>query len=302
MKNKTIFLFSFLTILLLGVFVVSLAIGQIEISFLQIMKILFQFDVTSVEGKIIFFHRLPKSIVAILTGIALPTSGFLLQELFKNPIAGPSVLGISSTAALGVAIFIFLGSYFLPESFEYNSWLIISFAFFGAIVATLLVLLFSLKISNPSNLIVIGFILSAFSGAMISFLEYISPADKIKEYVFWGFGSFSAIDWTQIVIYSFCVFIALFILVFYLKDLSYFMLGNAYAKTLGVELGKLKLILLLIASFLTAVSISFTGPIVFVGIVIPFICKTILKTTNYKKLLAFICLLGMLFMWLRCRY
>ena len=228
MKNKTIFLFSFLTILLLGVFVVSLAIGQIEISFLQIMKILFQFDVTSVEGKIIFFHRLPKSIVAILTGIALPTSGFLLQELFKNPIAGPSVLGISSTAALGVAIFIFLGSYFLPESFEYNSWLIISFAFFGAIVATLLVLLFSLKISNPSNLIVIGFILSAFSGAMISFLEYISPADKIKEYVFWGFGSFSAIDWTQIAIYSFCVFIALFILVFYLKDLSYFMLGNAY--------------------------------------------------------------------------
>jgi iron complex transport system permease protein len=204
-KNKTPTFFLPLVGLLVLLFFLSLLVGQIDINSVEVLQILVQLDIESINGKIIFLHRMPKSIVAILTGIALPTSGFLLQELFKNPLAGPSVLGISSTAALGVAIFIFFGVSFLPLSFLDHTWIIIFFAFLGASLASILLVLFSIRIKSPNHLIVIGFILSAFSGALISFMEYLSESDKIKEFIFWGFGSFSAMDWTQIFIYAFCI-------------------------------------------------------------------------------------------------
>ncbi len=295
MKKKTTFLFCFLLILLALLFFTSLYTGKIKISFIDVINNIFYPNLESLEGKIIFLHRMPKSIVALLTGIALPTSGFLLQELFKNPLAGPSILGISAASALGVAIFVFLGVSFLPSSFIYSSWMIISFAFFGAILATFLLLLFSLRIRNPNTLIIIGFTLSAFSGAMISFLEYTASADKIKEYLFWSFGSFSSIDWVQITIFTFCILIGLFVLLFFIKDLSFYMLGDSYAKSLGINIKQLRLVLLLISSFLTAVSISFTGPILFIGTIIPFISKLIINTTNYKILLLFNSLIGMIF-------
>ena len=238
---------------------------------------------SEIEQNIFWKHRFPILIVAILSGISLSSAGFVLQELFQNPLAGPSVLGISSASGLGVALYVFLYSksdyMFIP-----NEWATVVFSFGGAIVLMLFISIFAFKIQNNESLIILGLVISGFASAIVSFLQYLAPAEQIKVYLIWGFGKLGGLSENQLIIFSVLVFIGLFLIYFCLKPLQKMLLGEQYAKSMGLRILPLRILVFFASALLVAASTAFTGPILFVGMIVPFVCRYILRTTDFVYL------------------
>lgn len=236
-----------------------------------------------IEQNIFWQHRFPILVVAILSGISLSSAGFVLQELFQNPLAGPSVLGISSASGLGVALYIFLfsnGNYmFVP-----NEWAMVVFSFAGAIVLMLFISIFAFKIQNNESLIILGLVVSGFASAIVSFLQYLAPAEQIKVYLIWGFGKLGGLSQNQLFIFTLLVFLGLILIYFCLKPLQKMLLGEQYARSMGVRVMPLRLLVFFASAVLVATSTAFTGPILFVGMIVPFVCRYMLRTTNFVYL------------------
>jgi len=252
-------------------------------------------DVFKNENSVILHYRFYKAIAALLAGCCLPVSGFLLQELFKNPLAGPSVLGISSSAGLGVALVIFLGSnIFIIE--EFNQWILVFSALLGSFLCMIILFMISKKMNDKNSFIIIGFLISAFGSAFISFLEYISPSDKIKQYLVWSLGSFSGLSGEKLLIFTLFSFIGLIFALFSVQLLKGNLLGENYAKSLGVNLNKMKIYILLSTSILTGITTAFLGPIAFIGIIIPFFCRKLINPSKLWKQLILNILIGICFM------
>ncbi len=235
-------------------------------------------------NSIMYNIRLPKMITSILVGTSLPVAGMLLQTLFQNPIASPSILGISSMSGLGMALLIFLSSFFLPDEIT-NSWMIVLFSGIGAIIGLLLISFVSYKVNNNSSVLIIGLILSSLSSAIISTLQYFSSSDKIKDYFIWTLGSFEGLSWEQIGVFSLVVFIAIMLCAMILKQLNVLHLGENYAETSGVKVANLRIVTIIVSGLLTASVTSFVGPIAFLGLIIPHISRLIFRTTNHNWLL-----------------
>lgn len=225
---------------------------------------------------LIISYRFHKTLAVVLAGISLPVSGFLLQELFKNPLAEPSILGISSASALAVACLVFLGVPQLLVSFEWLSgWVPIVSAFAGALLVSVLLLFISQGIKEVSTFIIIGFLISSFCGSLISALQFYSQSEVLKQYVFWSFGSFEGLSGIQILVYGICVISGLFPAFFSVKKLIGFLLGEEYAKVLGVNMTGLKIWIVIAICLLTGSTTAMLGPIVFIGIIIPHFCRQI---------------------------
>lgn len=252
--------------------------------------------------RLIVDYRLPKTIAAILTGIALPLSGLMLQELFRNPLADPSVLGITSAAGLGVALVIFLSSILGFASIVNNSWLISLASFFGAFLALLLIVFFSARLNSTSALIIVGIMVAGFSSAIIGVLQFFAPSEKIKTYLMWTFGSLSGLSWAQILVFSIMTFIGLLISALTLKGISGLRLGENYAHTMGINIKKIRWLILISSALLTAAATAFVGPIAFIGLAIPHICRIVFKSTKILKLYILVILTGifsmLLFSWI----
>ena len=271
-------------------FFVSLTVGKVAIPISDIFSVFN--SSTEVHQNLILNFRLPKSIAAVLVGIALPISGFMMQELFKNPLAEPSVLGVTSMASLGVGVVIFLFSILGLEMYLNNPWLIILASLVGSFFALLLILSFASKIKSSASLVILGFMISGLTGALIGMMQYIAPSEKIKSFLMWGFGSLSGLTWNQIAVFALFIVIGLLISLSTLKGISALLLGERYAATLGINVKKLRIVLLISTAILTAAATAFTGPIGFVGLVIPHICRTFLKTGNIKILYQWIIVTG----------
>ncbi|MDR2121722.1 MAG: iron ABC transporter permease [Flavobacteriaceae bacterium] len=254
----------------LALFLVNLLTGFENISLLDFF---YSKDETK---RLIISYRLYKTLAVVFAGISLPVSGFLLQELFKNPLAEPSILGISSASALAVAFVVFLG---IPQSFVHfwwlSGWTLIFSSFTGAFVISLLLLSLSKEIKEVSTFIIVGFLISSFCGAIISVLQFYSQSETLKQYVFWSFGSFEGLSEAQIVVYFTCVITGLFLAFLSVKKLIGFLLGEEYAKVLGVNIAKLKMLIILSVCLLTGSTTAMLGPIVFIGIIIPHFCRQI---------------------------
>lgn len=239
--------------------------------------------------------RINRVLVMLLAGISVPTSGFLMQEYFQNPLAGPDILGITSVASLSVAFYIFFAHDIILPEFLQNSFLSLS-AIIGSFALMLVLLSISNKFQDKSYLIIFGFLISAFSGAIVSLLQFYAENQSLKNFVLWSFGANNMVSRNQIIVLSILVFTGLFICFKTIKPLIGNSLGSAYAQSFGVNLSQLKLLVIITASLLSASITAFLGPILFIGIIVPHFCRIIYNPAKLWQQWLLNMLMGMLIM------
>jgi len=239
--------------------------------------------------------RVNRILVMILAGISIPTSGFLMQEYFQNPLAGPDILGITSVASLSVAFYIFFSHDFLIPEFLQNSFLSLS-AIAGSLALMFVLLSMSNKFQDKSYLIIFGFLVSAFAGAIVSLLQFYAENQSLKNYILWSFGANNMVTRNQIFVLLILVSIGIFICFKTIKPLIGNSLGSSYAQSLGVNLQHLKLLIIIASSLLSASITAFLGPILFIGIIVPHFCRLIYNPAKLWQQWILNMLLGMLIM------
>ena len=279
-------MFLFLTLLIGAIllFFINISLGQVFIPFKEIFKSLTGSHASKETWEyIIFNYRLPKAITAILVGMGLSVSGLLMQTLFRNPLAGPYVLGLSSGSSLGVA-FVILGASYLP-TFIANYFLspygIMFASCLGSLLVLFLVLLVSKQLRDTATILIVGLMFSSFAGAIVSVLTYFSSAEQLQKFTFWSMGSLGNLSWNQIVILLAAVTIGLFLSVLNIKALDALLLGENYARSMGINFKKSKFIIIIATSILAGSITAFVGPIAFVGLAVPHIAKMIFQTSNH---------------------
>ncbi|MCA0153407.1 FecCD family ABC transporter permease [Winogradskyella vincentii] len=300
MNNNKTYRIQFLTLLivLLLCFLVNISLGSISIPLGNVIEGLFGSLENETWQIIIKDFRLPKAITAILVGSGLGISGLLMQTLFRNPLAGPFVLGISSGASLGVAIII-LGSGLFGGVFAtylISKWSIVIAASLGSFLVLLAVLAVSSKVRDTMAILIIGLMFGSITAAVVSVLSYFSTAEQLQQYIFWGFGSLSNLSWNELSLFFGLYILGLFLAVFSIKNLNSLLLGDNYAKSLGLSLKRSRLVIILATSLIAGTITAFAGPIAFIGLAIPHLTRQIFRTSNHRILLPAVLLFGAIVM------
>jgi len=265
LKNKFgIICFSIIVGIIIS-FIINLNVGYAKLNFSDFLN-------SETENFEIAGFRINRALAMILAGIAIPTSGFLLQEYFKNPLAGPDVLGITSVSSLFVAFYIFFSQNILIPDFLQNSFISLS-SILGSVVLMIVLLLFSNRFRDKSFIIIFGFLISALAGAVVSFLQFYMESQSLKNYILWTFGANNQSNISQISILTILIIIGLFFTFKSIKPLIGNSLGSAYAQSFGVSQSKLKISIIVASSILSASVTAFLGPILFIGVVVPHFCR-----------------------------
>ena len=287
--------FILLSVLLIVFFLLNISLGSVAIPLKDILTTLLG-DVTAKDSwqTIVLDFRLPKAITAILVGSGLSICGLLMQTLFRNPLAGPFVLGISSGASLGVALLLLgssvFGGLFLSNSI--SNWSLAIAASLGAFLVLSAVIIAANRVRNTMSILIIGLMFGSLTAAVISVLAYFSEAAQIQQYLFWSFGSLGNLTWTELGVFGSIYFIGVFASFTIIKPLNSFLLGENYAKSLGINIKKSRIIILGVTSLLTGVITAFSGPIAFIGLAVPHIAKMVFATSNHKILLPASAIIG----------
>jgi len=274
-------------------------LGSVDIPLKSILHTLTGNDLAKESWQyIILQYRVPKAITAVLVGSGLSICGLLMQTLFRNPLAGPFVLGISSGASLGVAILV-LGVSIFSGSIAGMAFSNLGLAFaasLGAFFVLGAVMIVAKKVKNTMSILIIGLMFGSFTAAIISVLAYFSSAENLQQYVFWTFGSLGNLGWDEIFILSIIYVLSISILLTIIKPLNSLLLGENYAVSLGVNLKKTRNITLLVTGLLTGVITAFSGPIAFIGLAVPHLTKLLIKTSNHRILLPSVAVAGAIVM------
>ena len=287
--------FIFLSVLLIILFFLNISFGSVSIPFKDIFNSVIGGNVTKDSWETIIINfRIPKAITAVLVGSGLSICGLLMQTLFRNPLAGPFVLGISSGASLGVAILILgssvFGGFLLTSSL--SNWSLPIAASLGAFLVLSAVIIAANRVRNTMTILIIGLMFGSLTSAVISVLAYFSEAAQIQQYLFWSFGSLGNLSWNEITVFIIIYTIGIVGTIFVIKPLNSFLLGENYAKSLGINVKKSRNIILLITSLLTGVITAFSGPIAFVGLAVPHIARMLFSSSNHKILLPAVAVIG----------
>ena len=243
-------------------------------------------------------YRLPKAITAIIVGSGLGISGLLMQTLFRNPLAGPFVLGISSGASLGVALVLLSSGLFggVFASIFLSKWGIVLAASLGSFLVLLSVLIVSLKVRDTMAILIIGLMFASITAAIVSVLSFFGSAQQLQQYIFWGFGSLGNLSWDEIFIFFLIYSIGIIVSTTSIKSLNTLLLGENYAKSLGLNIKKSRLIIIIATSLLAGTITAFAGPIAFIGLAIPHLTRQVFNTSNHKILLPAVFLFGAIVM------
>lgn len=287
--------FSALFCVLLLLVLINISFGSVSIPFNELIDILSVGNSSKSSWDLIILHfRLPKAITAVMVGSGLAIAGLLMQTLFRNPLAGPFVLGISSGASLGVAILVLGSGIFggVLTTIAFSSWGLAIASSIGAALVLIAVLVTASKVRNTMSILIIGLMFGTVTAAIISVLTFFSDAKKIQQFIFWGFGSLGNLSWNEVLIFFIIYLIAMFNLFQIIKPLNAFLLSENYSKSLGINIKKSRNIILMITSLLTGVITAFVGPIAFIGLAVPHITKLIFKTSDHKILLPAVAILG----------
>lgn len=272
-------------------FITDLVWGSIDIPFKELISIISGNHSDPVNTEILLNFRLPKAITAMLAGASLSVAGLLMQTLFRNPLADPYILGVSSGAGLGVALTM-MSAALLPAMWISSGWGIIASAIIGAALVLLLVIAVSYKLHNSVSLLIVGIMFGTIAGAIVSILQNFSNPDAIKLYVLWTFGSLSAVSWENLQLLI-PVILAGLILAFALhKKSDGLLLGENYARGLGINIRQTRILIVIATGILAGSITAFTGPIAFVGVAVPHIARGIFKTAAHKVLIPATVLLG----------
>ena len=297
--KKQTFLFLLLLIAMVFLFLVNVSLGSVAIPLKEIANGLFAKPMIKESWEIILWNfRIPKAITAVLVGIGLSISGLLMQTLFRNPLAGPYVLGLSSGASLGVA-FIVLGTGFLPSSiatfFLSNYGLVIASSL-GSFFVLLAVLLVSQQLKDTMAILIVGLMFGSFTSAIVSVLSYFTSAEKLQKFTVWSMGSISNLSWNEISLLTLFVGIGIGISFMVIKPLNALLLGEKYAQSIGINYKKTRFIIIIATSILAGSITAFAGPIAFIGLAVPHIAKLLFQTSNHFVLFWSTLLLGAIVM------
>ncbi|WP_460219569.1 FecCD family ABC transporter permease [Psychroserpens sp. MEBiC05023] len=286
--------FVILIAVLLLCFLVNISLGSVSIPVSEVFNSLFGMS----DNYIIQNYRLPKALTAILVGSGLGVSGLLMQTLFRNPLAGPFVLGISSGASLGVALVILGSGLFggVIATVLISKWSIIIAASLGSFLVLLAVLLVSSKVRDTMAILIIGLMFGSITAAVVSVLAYFSSAEQLQQYIFWGFGSLGNLSWHELFILFMIYALGIILTIISIKALNSLLLGENYARSLGLNIKQSRLIIILATSLLAGTITAFAGPIAFIGLAIPHIARQVFHTSNHKILLPAVFIFGAIVM------
>lgn len=272
-KGNTL-LFVGLTLLLVVLFALDLCMGSVRFSLTDLWN-----NTDTLHRQILIDLRLPKALTAVLAGAGLSVSGLLMQTLFRNPLAGPYILGVSSGASLGVAAVVLLGTLL---GFVASSWVSIVAAIAGASLVLLLVLAISYRVKSNVSLLIIGMMFGSIAGALVSLLQNFANPDALKLFIVWTLGSLSSVGWSQMqLLLPVCV-AGLLLSVLLLKPLNGLLLGENYARSLGVNIARTRQLIVLATGLLAGSITAFCGPIAFVGVAVPHIARGLFRTSNHR--------------------
>lgn len=278
----------FYIVALLLLFVLNLLTGSVLIPVGDVFTALFTDNLSgTVEQYIITEVRLPQAITALLSGAALSASGLLLQTAFRNPLAGPSVFGISSGASLGVAlVMLALGGSLSTELFSVSGVAAILFAAFtGAIVVTTIIFFFSTLVRNSVMLLIIGVMVGYLASSAIALLNFFATEEGVHSYMVWGMGNFGGVSMAHLPVFSIAIIVGLVSAVMLIKPLNALLLGEQYAESLGINTRRVRNILLIVTGLLTAVTTAYCGPVAFIGLAVPHIARLMIGSENHRQLL-----------------
>ena len=276
-------------VLLILLFLIDLAWGNVRIPLADVLNTFFGKRSDTIHAEILMNFRLPKAITAVLAGAALSVAGLMMQTLFRNPLADPYVLGVSSGASLGAALVMMTTGALAGVA---SSWLVVVAAVAGACLVMLLIVGVSFKVQHAVSLLIVGIMFGTIVSSIVGVLQYLSNPDAVKLFVMWNLGSLSAVTWEHLKVLTPVILLGLALAFSFQKKLDGLLLGENYAKGLGISIIQTRIFIVVTTSLLAGAVTAFTGPIGFVGIAVPHIARGVFKTANHRTLVPASILLG----------
>jgi len=278
-------------ILLIGLivfFIADILLGSVKIPARDVLLSVFTDHAIKPEWRtILLSFRIPKAITAVLAGVALAISGLQMQTYFRNPLAGPYVLGISAGASLGVAILV-LGSSMIFGSFlahPVSHWTIAFAAWIGSALVLLGILLVSFRIQDNMTILILGILFGSITIAVVSILQYFSNESLLRSFIIWTLGSLGNVTGPQLKVLLVCISVGVVLAVISIKRLNLLLLGESYARTIGINVTRTRIILFTSTSILAGTVTAFCGPIGFIGIVVPHVTRLVFQSSNHSVII-----------------
>ena len=278
----------FVAALILVLLVANLLLGSVKIPAADVLGILFGDRSNEIFSNIILKSRLPQALVAIVAGAGLAVSGLQMQTVFRNPLAGPSVLGISNGASLGVAIVVLMSGSLAGLSLSRMGYVgdaaISVAAIIGSLAVMALIVWVARKVKGNVTLLIIGVMIGYLVTAIVGVLKFFSAEEDIKAYVVWGLGSFARVSGDQMLLFTGMMLVLLPLSFLLVKTLNLMLLGDDYARNLGLNVSRARTLVILNSSVLVAIVTAYCGPIMFIGLAVPHLCRAIFKTSDHRIL------------------
>lgn len=282
-----------LVLLMILLFMADLFLGSTRMEFSDVLRSLFGYGDQGDEIIVMQF-RLPKAITAVLAGAAMSVSGLLMQTLFRNPLAGPDVLGVSSGAGLGVALTLLTLTplFTLPSGSLFSGWGLILAAWAGAGAVMFVIMTVSARMRDIMTVLIVGLLLASAISAVVSLLQYFSNEAMLRTYVIWTMGNLGNISYPQIRALALATATGLMISFLMVKPLNAMLMGETFSRTVGVRMQRTRIILLAAASILAGSVTAFCGPLAFIGVAVPHIARLLFSTTDHRILMPGVALCG----------
>ena len=281
---------------ILVLLIINLLIGSVKIPVADVCRILMGDDSNEIWTNIIFNSRLPQALTAIVAGAGLAVSGLQMQTVFRNPLAGPSVLGISNGSALGVAFVVLLsgkiGGVALSRLGYLGDAAMSVAAIVGAMAVLLLILWLSRNVKGNVPLLIIGVMIGYLANAIIGVLKFLAPEEDVKSFVVWGLGSFSRVSGDEMVLFIVLMCILLPLACLLVKDMNLMLLGDRYASNLGLNIRRSRMLVIVSSGILVAIVTAYCGPIMFIGLAVPHLARAIFRTSDHRTLMPATALCG----------
>ena len=286
-----------LTVAIVALAIVNLLLGSVDIPLKNVCQILIgHTDQSEIWQNIIWKSRLPQALTAIVAGAGLAVSGLQMQTVFRNPLAGPSVLGISNGSALGVAFVVLLsgkiGGVALSRLGYLGEAAMSIAAIIGALAVMMLIVWIAQKVKGNVTLLIIGVMIGYLANAIIGVLKFLSPEEDVKAFVVWGLGSFSRVSGDEMVLFIVLMCILLPLACLLVKDMNLMLLGDRYASNLGLNIRRSRMLVIISSGVLVAIVTAYCGPIMFIGLAVPHLTRAIFRTSDHRILMPATALCG----------
>lgn len=294
MKDRTILCFILLSLLLVILFVASLLLGSVSLQVKEVLGVILGQEVDPQTRILVTHFRLPKAITALVVGAALSASGLQMQTLFRNPLAGPYVLGISSGASLGVSLFL-LGAPLLGVSVASETLRnigVVGSAWIGAALILAVIMAVSVRLKDIMAILILGMMFGSAASAIVQILQYLSPDSALKSFVVWTMGSLSGVSLQQLDLMSGIVVAGLALSIYLIKPLNLLLLGENYARTMGLNIRWIRFLLFASTTLLAGTVTAFCGPIGFIGIAVPHVARMLTGNADHRVLMPASMLMG----------